>query len=386
MVELWVENLKPGSILEGNAYDENENKVINKNEPITEESITSLKSNGVKKIHYIRILDSNKSKNNDNPIINQENFDKAVNLLSDIQTNMKKKQSMNLDGGLEKVIGNFVHDIERNYNEVFDLFPAASEDHYLHTHSINVSTMSILTAFSLSFDKTLIKNIGIAGFLFDIGKLLVPAEILKKPGKLTDNEWKVIKKHPIYTYNLLKRENIVAQEVLNGALLHHEWYAGGGYPLGVTQKKINPIAQVISIADVFDASTTDKPHKPRESYETVYSYILKLAGQKFNPVYARKFLYFISKRLNNVPVFQIGTYIILNTGEIGIVTGYNDDKYTLRPKLSLFANLKNLNAPLKFEVEINLQNEYERKIEQIITHEPTINKLNQIRQTVRKRT
>ncbi len=137
---------------------------------------------------------------------------------------------------------------------VLNLVELKDFDDYTYTHSINVCLVAMLFAKRLSYNAKGIKIIGISALLHDLGKLIVPKEILNKPFKLTADEFDIMKKHPVYSYEYIKSQSSYGPLIQKAVLLHHEKYTGKGYPFGFRGEQIGEIAQIISIADVFDAS------------------------------------------------------------------------------------------------------------------------------------
>ena len=99
-----------------------------------------------------------------------------------------------------------------------------------------------------------IHDIGVSGLLHDIGKTMIPNEILNKPGRLTDDEFNIMKKHSVYGYNMLKDRKDLNNSILMGVLQHHERIDGTGYPLGFDSPEICQFAKILSVADVYDAA------------------------------------------------------------------------------------------------------------------------------------
>ena len=133
-------------------------------------------------------------------------------------------------------------------------------DDLTYVHSMSVSLICNIFGKWLNLNDEDIKVLTIAGLLHDIGKLLIPDSILKKPSKLTDKEYNIIKTHTLQGYNILKDKNI-DNRIKNAALLHHERYDGSGYPLGYSGNKLDLFTKIVSIADVYDAMTAARVYR-----------------------------------------------------------------------------------------------------------------------------
>lgn len=146
-------------------------------------------------------------------------------------------------------------------NALLDMMMAIRNlDDATYVHSMNVALICNLFAHWLKFDEKETELLTLAGLLHDIGKMLIPPTIIKKPDKLTDEEYRVIKKHPSLGYHILKDQN-VDPRIAKAALQHHERCDGKGYPCGLVSNDIEPFAKIVAIADVYDALTAKRVYR-----------------------------------------------------------------------------------------------------------------------------
>jgi len=149
----------------------------------------------------------------------------------------------------------------KNPNSLLDMMMGIRNlDDATFVHSMNVALICNLFAHWLKYNEEDTQALTLAGLLHDIGKMKIPPEIIKKPGKLTDAEYRVIKEHPTLGYNILKAQN-VDPRVCNAALQHHERCDGKGYPMGLTLNEIEPFGKIVAIADVYDALTAARVYR-----------------------------------------------------------------------------------------------------------------------------
>jgi HD-GYP domain-containing protein (c-di-GMP phosphodiesterase class II) len=167
---------------------------------------------------------------------------------------------------VKKMVKPMIKSIMRNEIVLQDLVSITEHDHYTYTHSINVGILA--TALTVKFfdgdskvSKDYLERLSFGYFLHDIGKSKVPSEILKKAGPLTEEEWAVIKKHPEWGYSILMETGHLTDEAAYIALQHHEQPDGSGYPNGMTLRDIHPCARICTIADNFDALTSERPYR-----------------------------------------------------------------------------------------------------------------------------
>jgi HD-GYP domain-containing protein (c-di-GMP phosphodiesterase class II) len=151
--------------------------------------------------------------------------------------------------------------IMNNEASVKTLMSIGSHDYYTYTHSVDVSIYAIGFAKFLGFLDEEIKAIGYAGMMHDIGKSKIPREIINKKGKLDGEEFEMMKRHPVYSYNILNYHGETNENILMGVRSHHEKSKGNGYPDGLKRHQIHDYAKIITLSDIFSALTTDRSYK-----------------------------------------------------------------------------------------------------------------------------
>ena len=159
-------------------------------------------------------------------------------------------------------------------------------DEYTKDHSQNVANYSKLIAQAMNLSLSDISKIYYSGLVHDIGKAIIPKEILNKNGKLTDEEYLIVKKHPTYAYQALVQNNELF-EISKIVLQHHERWDGFGYPNGLKEQEITIEARIIAIADSFDAMTSNRPYRKAFTKEQAINEILDKLGSQFDPVIGR---------------------------------------------------------------------------------------------------
>lgn len=163
-------------------------------------------------------------------------------------------------------------------------------DEYTFSHTINVSTMTSALGIILELGDEKIQELTLGALLHDLGKMLVPKEILNKPGKLDEEEFRIMKSHSLLGYNYIKENLDVSEEIAGVALDHQEKYNGSGYPNGLKGKEINLYAQVTSIADVYDALISNRVYKRAFDPEEALNIMVSESEKSFNPYMLKKFL------------------------------------------------------------------------------------------------
>ncbi|WP_071393449.1 HD-GYP domain-containing protein [Bacillus tuaregi] len=166
-----------------------------------------------------------------------------------------------------------------------------SRDTYTRNHSESVAKYSIAIAREMNLSKEQCKAVRIGGLLHDIGKIGIPEHILKKPAKLTDEEYVVIKMHPTIGYKMIEHVQAFRQNgVLDIVRYHHERFDGRGYPLGIKGKEIPLLARIVAVADAFDAMSSKRVYRDQLALKHALNEIRKNKGSQFDPEVVDAFL------------------------------------------------------------------------------------------------
>ncbi|MCR5666575.1 MAG: HD-GYP domain-containing protein [Eubacterium sp.] len=197
-------------------------------------------------------------------------------------------------------------------------------DEYTFKHCVDVSAMAMLVANKMNLQENSIRNIAMAGILHDIGKVKIPDEILNKPGKLTVEEFDIIKKHPVYGYDLMRNIKGLEEEVGLGILQHHENINGSGYPYSLKAGEISYMGKILSVVDVYDALVTKRPYKDARRSNVALNMLSDMMD-KFDA-------YILKAFLRCITVYPIGTTVMLSNGVVARVV-HNNDGYPLRPRV-----------------------------------------------------
>jgi len=164
-----------------------------------------------------------------------------------------------------------------------ELFKTLDHDYYTFTHACNVGTYCAIMAMRMEqFDAVEVAEIAAGGVLHDLGKRHIPPHVLNKAGTLTNEEWELVKQHPVTGFRELSTRGDLNQGQLMMVYQHHERLDGSGYPAGVMGNEIHLWAKICAVADVFDAMTCKRAYRRSMSIADVYSYLRRLAGSRFD--------------------------------------------------------------------------------------------------------
>lgn len=183
----------------------------------------------------------------------------------------------------------FASEISEAFAKVIDM-----KDPYTNGHSVRVAKYTALIAKEMGYDAETVEKYYRMGLLHDVGKIGIPKAVLNKPGKLTAEEYDMIKTHTTKGYELLKDISIVP-ELAVGALTHHERHDGKGYPNGLSADEIPSVGQIIAVADCFDAMYSDRQYRKRMEFDKVLSTIREVSGTQLNPEVVDAFFRLVEK-------------------------------------------------------------------------------------------
>lgn len=184
-----------------------------------------------------------------------------------------------------------VKEVANKIEEVDYLGQLRMFDEYTYSHNVNVSALSVALGLKIGLSQSQIKILALATLLHDIGKIRIPKEILNKPGRLTDQEFAIMKLHAPLGYKIIKDELRLPFEISRVALEHQERYSGSGYPKGIKGNEIGQFSQICAIADVYDALCSKRVYKPERTSSEAIKIMLSEGSKSFNPGLLYKFIH-----------------------------------------------------------------------------------------------
>lgn len=317
---------KAGMELANTLYDGNGRVLLGKGTVLTNEYITKLNKRGFIGVY---IQDELSEDIVINEIISPELRNKGVKALKTKNLDMARSVAIEI---VDEILSSPVVTLE-----MVDL---RNFDDCTYRHSVNVAVISTIVGINMGMNRFMLEELSIAAILHDIGKMLISSDIINKPGKLTDEEFDIIKEHPRLGYDFLSEKMDISARIRTSILSHHENEDGTGYPNGMTGKSIYVYAKVIHVADVFDALTSRRPYKQPFSRLEAAEYLMGACDRLFDRHVVVAFL-------RSVTIYPKGTVVTLSDGRVGmtISSGVN----SLRPVVRL-AN--------KEEIDLNDMNLY----------------------------
>jgi putative nucleotidyltransferase with HDIG domain len=257
-------------------------------------------------------------------------FAEAGELITEMMADVKMGQNIELEL-VNPVINKMSASVLRNQNALLGLSRIRVMDKYTFEHSVSFSVLMMAFAKGLGLSNRIINEVGIGGLLHDIGKTLTPPEILNKPGKLTAEEFVIMKRHVVDSHHILQKTKGLSQIALDVAGQHHEKFDGNGYPHGLKGNAISLYGQMAAITDVYDALTADRCYHVGKEPSEVLKLLLKWSGSHFNPELVQKFI-------QSVGIYPPGSLVMLNNGYLAKVIDIHDN--ILKPEVEILRHAK----------------------------------------------
>lgn len=331
MKRIGVSNLVAGMVTAEDVYNYNNQLVVPRGLVLDDKTIAKLDYYSILSVriedekvevndeaaHYTKSY-SERIKESPEFVRFKKEFDADVESFKDaINDVVVKGAPLDVDKLLNQTLN--ILDIAATTPNMFDMLHCMREyDDATYVHSMNVALICNVMARWLHMSEKEISKATVCGLLHDIGKTMIPATIIKKPGKLTNEEYTVVKKHPQAGYELLKKSKL-DNDILNAVLMHHERSDGTGYPLGLSGQQISVYARMVSIADVYDAMTSARVYRGPLCPFTTIEIFEEEGLQKYDPQFIMTFL-------ENV----VNTYLLnsvqLSNGEKGTIVYINKDR------------------------------------------------------------
>ncbi|MDD1631026.1 MAG: HD-GYP domain-containing protein, partial [Methylococcaceae bacterium] len=202
-----------------------------------------------------------------------------------------------------------------------------NRDLYTSQHSMNVCILAIALGRQINLSVEALNDVGLCGMMHDMGKMLVPLEVLNKPGKLEPDELKIMQSHPELGWKLLLSSSGMYAGAIDVAHNHHERLDGTGYPRKLTAEKITPYTRIVAIVDMYDAITSDRVYQKGRTHLDAINIMTKICGTHLDSGLTYKFIECLG-------IYPPGCIVEMSNGEIAIVVEANQKK-KLKPKIIL---------------------------------------------------
>lgn len=324
-----INHVKPGMLLGRTIYNKNGTKLLNEGNLITSDHLERIMALGYSGLYIDDPLSSDVAL--DSMFIDTIKIEAVQSLknlfISSTDSSAYQDEINFLSHSLVKIIDEIIC----NSDIISNMVDLKIYDDYTYFHSVNVAILALIIGNSLKFQKKMLIQLGMAAILHDIGKKFTPIEILLKPGKLTEEEFDIIKEHPYNGYQFIKHSfPMIPASTYVGILQHHERFDGFGYPSGTKGENISLFGRILAVCDVYDALVSDRPYHKAYLPSEALEFIQGGSGSMFDPEIVLAFTYKIAS-------YPLGTAVRLSNGEVGIVVK-NYEEFNTRPKVKIIKN------------------------------------------------
>ena len=327
MRRVRTSELTPGMIIAEDVFNYNGQMILPKGLTLTDKAITRLEFYSILSVRIkdesLAGLDIEEDTRTHSERVREseefrkfhESFDENLNTFKESINNIV---DMNANIDTDEMLTNtlaILSEATSSYHAFDMLHNMRQYDDLTFAHCMNVALICNIFSQWLNWPEKEQNLLTLCGLLHDIGKLKIPDTIIKKPDRLTDEEYKIVKTHTVEGFHILKGKNINSH-IMNAALMHHEKCDGSGYPLGITSDKIDRYAKAVAIADVYDAMTSARIYRGSLCPFRVIEIFESEGLQKYDPEYILTFL-------ENIVNTYLHNEVRLSNGETGTVVFIN---------------------------------------------------------------
>lgn len=359
MKQVLLSKLKPGMVLAKDIFHEDQpiTAFMRSGAVLTEDTIRRLHQRGFFKVTvegdgpdeledtFLKPVDSplvpqaptaNRSRRQPiiqpKPVITDQLRQMAVNTLEDAFNDISvgdngfigSEKAVKKLGG---IVGKLVDSLVNNRKMLVNISGLKSYDDYTYHHSLSVAVLSIGIGQELGILPRQLNRLGLCAIMHDIGKISVPIEIIRKPARLSENEFLLIKTHSQAGTNYMKKAAVGDETLWRAVLYHHEKMDGSGYPQGLRGDRIPLWSRIISVADVFDALTSTRPYRTPMEPAQALEYIMGGVGSSFD-------FEVVSAFVRKIDLYPIGTSVVLSDNTMAVVV---DNTRPLRPVVEILS-------------------------------------------------
>lgn len=347
-----IKNVNPGMVLAHQIADPNGRVLAGENSKLTEYAIERLKREGYDGVYIQDELSSDIVL--EGPI---------SSVLRKAGMGCVKKRDVDECG---KIAEEIVEELSKKSYTALDFSDFRTNEDYIYAHSVNVAILCCLVGSGFGMNNTELRNLVWAALIHDIGKLDIPSIIRNKAGRLTREEYQIMKSHSILSYEYIKDRNSISAHIKKAVRSHHENVDGSGYPDGTLGEEQSLFTKILHVVDVYDALISRSPYKKPYSPQEASEYLMGGCGILFDKEV-------VSMLLKYVPLYPKGTDVVFADGRKGIIYK-NEGVHNLRPVVRLYdgtlidlAEPENFSITIKNEEEMSISESYEKERMEMIS-------------------
>lgn len=325
-----IESVREGQYLAKSLYNSYGGLLVNEGVELTNSLINKIKESGF----TVLAIEDKYTEEKIETIVKPQTVQKAINmsekLSSFIESGFSNKVN-ECEKEFTELVEEVVEEIIYNKNSsdvIYNLVNISLYDEYVYKHNVNTMILSIAIGKNMGLNRKRIESLAIGSLLHDIGKTFISKEIINKKGRLTKEEYDIIKSHPQNGFDFLRKHTNLTPTERIGSLEHHERWDGTGYPYGKKRDETHIFSRIIAVCDVFEALTANRPYRKRISNQNAREYIIGDGGNQFDLDIIKVF----AKTINPFP---LNSLVRLSDGREGVVVGKNED-FLSRPVVKVY--------------------------------------------------
>jgi HD-GYP domain-containing protein (c-di-GMP phosphodiesterase class II) len=315
-----TKHIKAGSVLAENLYTSEGRILVKRGVELTPQLMEKIETNKIFTVY----IESKHSDVEVNRLLEQSFRVKGMLIIRNLFETASKDESIL---GIHEALRLYAEDVLyelRSYQKLpIEYVDIKNVDAYIYSSALNAALLSALIAWDLGYNNDLVKEIFLGAIYHDIGIALLPKDVINKTTALTTEEKMMILNHPKIGHDYLKDKSFISAYIKAITLQHHEHIDGSGYPKRLKEVDINRIAQIVGIADIYDAMTSDRPYKRAVVPKVAIEYIVAVKGKKFIKEVAEAFI-------ARIAPYPRGTLVKLSNDEVAVVEELNEN-WPLRP-------------------------------------------------------
>ena len=343
MIDLPLKKLRPGMVTAQSIYNSSGASYLTRGTELTRQYIDKLCSLGVNDLHVLSYSSEFKLLPPED-VLSEKTRAMAIQRVYDVFNQLEETGTFDFEP-LAKAAATMVSDIATRTSNLVQLTDIRVHDEYTFAHSVNVAMLSGMLGKLANLPMGQVQELTLGGLLHDLGKIIVPPEILNKKGRLTKNEFDIIKHHPEAGFAKIRNMSLPDAHLLGlVALQHHEHMDGTGYPGRRKNREIHAYGRICAIADVYDALTSSRPYKKAYAPAVAYHIMTNCSKGHFDERLLQLFF-------SNVAIYPVGT-VLKTTEGYGIVKK-EEFGLTDRPTIIMFADLHEQLLPNPYEVDLH---------------------------------
>ena len=350
-----MKDVKPGMVLAQRLVEASGRILAGENSALTEYAVERIKREGYDGIYIQDELSSD--------IVIEGAISSTLRAAS-----MGCIQKQDFDGCM-RMADEIVSQLQRKSRTTLDFSDFRTTQDYIFAHSVGVAVLSCVVGMGFGLSEGELRNLTFAGMIHDIGKMEIPPIVRNKAGRLTRDEYQIMKSHAILSYELIKDRSDISAHVKKAVRAHHENVDGSGYPDGTLGEEQSLFTKILHVADVYDALISRSPYKKPYSPQEASEYLMGGCGVLFDKEV-------VEMLLKNVPIYPKGTEVMFSDGRSGIIYE-NSGVNNLRPIVKLYdgtmldlSEPENFNMTITVDKEMAISEEYEKERKVMMSEAP----------------